>query len=507
VIRADVIRHSANRGKAERILAFVRLYRACAAAIAASEWRTFFTTGKFGGKFGNVSPFNTFCGAAPAQMVRAQVAAMLASFIANRQNEFRAAVSRSSLPPDVKHMLHTINARRAWYSREDVAMPATGALIPADIRHLARVIMRAILKRHRKPNARGIAPVLDVRVAKVAKATSAARGDLWATLKFVGEQAFSIPLHTHACWRARKGRRCNVIQVVPGGTAFSVRLMTDVSAPFAESRAQYEPQCERIGVDFGLCTLIATDRGDLMGRGFLDAMRRIDRQLMGIARHRMRGGGKPRDSRRYRALIARTRGLIKTRVNTALTRIVEIHAPREIVAERLDFRMPGLSRRLNRILANCGRAAFKAKLKDFNDRFGIVTAEINPAYTSQECSACGFVAGANRKSQSEFRCIHCGHTAHADVDGTKVIARRRSLGLDFRFATKRQVFDELMRRFVERPDGTPRHRPTDRVARATAPFREDMRLSFMSQTKVNDCRNFSQADTKKRRVGNTQSGE
>jgi hypothetical protein len=46
VIRADIIRHSANRGKADRILAFARRYRACAAAIAAAEWRTFFTTGK-----------------------------------------------------------------------------------------------------------------------------------------------------------------------------------------------------------------------------------------------------------------------------------------------------------------------------------------------------------------------------------------------------------------------------------------------------------------------------
>jgi putative transposase len=62
--------------------------------------------------------------------------------------------------------------------------------------------------------------------------------------------------------------------------------MTDMSAPFAASRAQYEPRCERVGVDFGLSTLVATDRGDLMGRGFLDATRPIDRQLVGIARHR-----------------------------------------------------------------------------------------------------------------------------------------------------------------------------------------------------------------------------
>jgi len=53
-------------------------------------------------------------------------------------------------------------------------------------------------------------------------------------------------------------------------------------------------------------------------------------------------------------------------------------------------------RRLNRVIANCGRAAFRSKLQDLQDRFGIKTAEINPACTSQECSACGFLASENR---------------------------------------------------------------------------------------------------------------
>ncbi len=182
--------------------------------------------------------------------------------------------------------------------------------------------MRAVLKRHRRPNARGIAPVLDIRAAMVAPATGTSHGDLWAAFGFVGEKAFSIPLHSHSYWRERQGKRCNVLQIVPDQRGFSIRLMTDMAEPFAASRAAYQPRCERVGVDFGLTTLMATDRGDLMGRGFLDAMRRIDRQLVAIARHRM----------------------------------------------RFDFRMSGLSRRLNRILSNCGRAAFRAKLADLRDR-------------------------------------------------------------------------------------------------------------------------------------------
>jgi putative transposase len=491
MIRADTVRHSANAGKVERVLGFTRRYRACGAAIAAREWRAFFEAGAFSGKYGNVSAFNAYCGAAPAQMARAQVMAMLGSFLANRQNDFRDAVTRSSLASEIKHALHTINRRQAWFDRHDVTIKGQTAPIPAEIRRLARCIMRGVLRRHRRPNARGIAPVLDTRSVTVAPAASARHSDLWASFKLVGQPVFSIPLHTHAHWRTRQGKRCNVLQVVPdaSGTGFSVRLMTDMAEAFAESRAAYLPRTERIGVDFGLATLMATDRGDLLGRGFLDAMRRLDGQLVAIARHRMRSGGKPRESERYRGLVDRVRGIVKTRINTALNRIVSLHAPAEIVVERLDFRMPGLSRRLNRIITNCGRAVFKSKLADLKDKFGIEAVEINPAYTSQECSRCGYVARENRLSQSRFRCVHCGHTAHADVDGAKVITARRSRGLDFRFTHRRHVLAELQRRFGERPRR--HHHDVPRGTKASSrqpiplgqsqPGRTEMRLSHESQ--------------------------
>jgi len=449
-MRADTIRHSANDAKAGKIMTFVGNYRECCAAIATAEWRTFNETGKFSGRFANTSRFNTFCGAAPAQMAYAQVRPMLKGFVSNRQNEFREAVQRSSLPADVKPMLHTINSREAWHQKGEVVMSKTGEIIPPEIRRLALSIWRQIRKRHRLPNARGIAPVLDDRVAKTAAPKHASSADLWATFKFKGVSAFSIPLHTNDRWRNREGKRCNVIQIVPNDAGFGVRLITDMAEAFEKSRAEYAPRSERLGIDFGLATLIATDRGDLMGRGFLDAMRRFDRQISGIARHRMRSGGKPRDSRRYRDLVTRVRGLLKTRINTALNRLVEVHAPHEIAVERLDFRMPGLSRRLNRIITNCGRAVFRAKLQDLEERFGIVAHEIPSPYTSQECSNCHYVDRRNRRSQSEFLCRSCGMQKHADVNAACTVKGRRSAGLGDKFLTKGAVLAALVRRFCER---------------------------------------------------------
>ncbi len=125
-----------------------------------------------------------------------------------------------------------------------------------------------------------------------------------------------------------------------------------MTADFAASCAGYVARCAVVGIDFGLATLTATDKADLFGRGWLQDLKGLDKRLDGIARHRMRSGGKPRDSHHDRDLVTRLRGRLKTRVNAVLNRIVEIHAPAELVVERLDFGHPDLSRRLNRLLRN-----------------------------------------------------------------------------------------------------------------------------------------------------------
>jgi putative transposase len=48
---------------------------------------------------------------------------------------------------------------------------------------------------------------------------------------------------------------------------------------------------------------------------------------------------------------------------------------------------------------------------------------VNPRYTSQRCAECGHVAAGNRASQAVFRCLACGHQAHADVNAARNILR------------------------------------------------------------------------------------
>ncbi len=55
---------------------------------------------------------------------------------------------------------------------------------------------------------------------------------------------------------------------------------------------------------------------------------------------------------------------------------------------------------------------------------GVPVSFVDPKYTSQQCSECGFISKGNRKNQSEFVCLECGHSENADVNAAKNISFR-----------------------------------------------------------------------------------
>ena len=66
---------------------------------------------------------------------------------------------------------------------------------------------------------------------------------------------------------------------------------------------------------------------------------------------------------------------------------------------------------LNRSILSTGWGQLESYLAERG-----VVQKVNPAYTSQMCSQCGYVDAGNRGSQSVFRCLMCEYLIHADVN-------------------------------------------------------------------------------------------
>ncbi|MFN4307050.1 zinc ribbon domain-containing protein, partial [Sulfurihydrogenibium azorense] len=79
--------------------------------------------------------------------------------------------------------------------------------------------------------------------------------------------------------------------------------------------------------------------------------------------------------------------------------------------------------------------------------------EINPAYTSQTCSSCGYVDVKNRKNTQEFECKACGKKINAQVNGARNILARRSCKDVKIYYSKKQILQILIKRYLERLKG------------------------------------------------------
>lgn len=55
---------------------------------------------------------------------------------------------------------------------------------------------------------------------------------------------------------------------------------------------------------------------------------------------------------------------------------------------------------------------------------GHMVIDLDPRYTSQCCSRCGYIRRSNRRSQSRFKCQSCGFELNADLNGSRNIVEK-----------------------------------------------------------------------------------
>ena len=201
---------------------------------------------------------------------------------------------------------------------------------------------------------------------------------------------------------------------------------------------QYRDKGEDVGIDWGFNTLLSTSQGQLLGRDFGQRLREYDEKLIRLERSLKENGVPLKKSSRRKKLVKTIKEYIRNEIGRVFNNLSREDI-RSLISEQLDFRFGGLSRKMNRMLSKAGRKAFRNKLKDLEESHGIKTEEVNPAYTSQECSKCHFVFDKNR-SWEVFECKFCGKKKHADLQASDNIVLRRSQDLDgYKFLPRKQV--------------------------------------------------------------------
>jgi putative transposase len=185
-----------------------------------------------------------------------------------------------------------------------------------------------------------------------------------------------------------------------------------------------EPTNGFVGVDMGIVNIATTSTGENMCGGRLNRYRKRQVRL----RQRLQAK-KTSSARRLLKKRRRKETRFAADINHQISKRIVAEAERtgcgiaveELtgIRDRVRLRKPQRVMLHSWAFAQLGSfLAYKAK------RAGVAFVEVDPAYTSQKCSACGWVDKQNRRSQAVFECGRCGFVGHADHNAAINIASR-----------------------------------------------------------------------------------
>jgi putative transposase len=183
-----------------------------------------------------------------------------------------------------------------------------------------------------------------------------------------------------------------------------------------------------IGIDLGLVNIAATSEGNLTTSEPIQKIRRKYRKLRASLQAK-----KTRSARKRMAKLRRKESRFVKDTNHCLTkRLVQEATQRQkaLVIEALTgIRDRGnrFHRRLRTDLNQWSFRQFKEFLSYKCRLAGVPLVEIDPRYSSQQCSRCNHTERANRISQDRFCCRCCGFECQADVNAACALKNRVDL--------------------------------------------------------------------------------
>jgi putative transposase len=185
-----------------------------------------------------------------------------------------------------------------------------------------------------------------------------------------------------------------------------------------------EPTNGFVGVDMGIVNVATTSTGKKASGARLNSYRKRQVRL----RKRLQAK-KTSSARRLLKKRRRKESRFAADINHQISKRIVAEAERTGcgiavekltgIRDRVRLRKPQRATLHSWAFAQLGSfLAYKAK------QVGVAFVEVDPAYTSQTCSACGWVDKKNRRCQAVFECGRCDFVGHADHNAAINIATR-----------------------------------------------------------------------------------
>ena len=428
-----------NPGKRRAVEELREEWRRTAKAAMRWLWAPFWKTGQFDYRMatsGASSGFpKTRLVTSQKDLMAAALAGQAKSWAGNVVRRARRSIANASVGEALRHEMFWINAMRLWNASNATQNQLLAALAqnaaaagkqPTQLQSVSQAATRTMRKwfgkhveRVKLPDPEGIPPMFNVNSGLLVKAQSSKHQYFhwWARLCTLKRGArIELPLQSCDYFDTRKGEMIQTLELHERGGELYLKV-----AFSREPKKWTAFQTDVLALDLGMRNFLASSEGDLRGVDYLDDLRKLDRQIQAVQKGLQQAGvAEYGQCKRYRKLISRLRGFIKTNVRTWLRSILEARRPRKVVIERLAFTGEDvdLGRVLNRLIRGFGQAVFKEALAQLSQEFGFEVEEVDPAHTSQKCSHCGFVHERNRNG-NKFACLSCGFKAHADVNAAK----------------------------------------------------------------------------------------
>lgn len=391
--------------------------------------------------------FNTELSARQLKSAHTQAYKAWKSYEALLENEIRTKITRSTLSKEDKTELYRINKQHAWYTKglhlDWLLNEETGELkVPntaqrknpqSNIVHLPASPELQKLARNMIKHARNQPPQLNkCRTMEMdgiiceRQENKTSSYDQWLRVSTLekGKPSY-VPLLKAPYFETLPGKVVSMVQVTVSEEG-DVRFSLIKEADNAGLREGDNP----VFLDANFSdNLFATAKGDLLGAKAVTWLKEMDDRVTKRGKWLQKRGIPLKKDKQYKSLTKRIKDFIENEINRIVNKLVADPLVTEIVFEKLDFRSPGLSKRMNRLLGRMGRRVFNKKMARIAETHGVKSTAFNPAYSSQQCSVCGFVSRANRGERSSFKCKCCSNRLHADVNAARVLEARRSSSL------------------------------------------------------------------------------